>query len=32
MEIKPILDRVLIEPIKKEKETKSGIILYSMGT
>lgn len=32
MEIKPILDRVLVEPIKKEKETKSGIILNSMGT
>lgn len=29
MNIKPILDRVLIEPIKKEKETKSGIILSS---
>lgn len=32
MEIKPILDRVLIEPIKKEKETKSGIILNSTST
>lgn len=27
MKIKPILDRVLISPIKKEVETKSGIIL-----
>lgn len=27
MNIKPILDRVLLAPIKKETETKSGIIL-----
>lgn len=27
MKIKPILDRVLLSPIKKEMETKSGIIL-----
>lgn len=27
MKITPILDRVLIKPIKKEQETKSGIIL-----
>ena len=27
MNIKPILDRVLLVPIKKELETKSGIIL-----
>lgn len=27
MKIKPLLDRVLLTPIKKETETKSGIIL-----
>ncbi len=32
MKIKPILDRVLIEPKTQEKETKSGIILNATST
>lgn len=32
MTIKPILDRVLIEPKIKENETKSGIILNASST
>lgn len=32
MKIKPILDRVVIEPKQQEKETKSGIILNASST